>query len=70
MERNIVMDMAHAMIAARDLCGNEGEAAREAALYYHHRKPTDAEFIAAIQEATRLWRESQRGAGVPERYMR
>ena len=64
---DLVQEMAAAMVAARDLCGNEGDAARQIAEDRGER-PTDEDMIAAIREANAIWRQSQQQAGVPQEY--
>ena len=64
-----VADAAHAIVVARDFCGNEREAAREALAEHGLRAEPDV-LAEAMGVANSTWRASQRAAGVKPIYYR
>ena len=59
-DASLIPEMARAIIASRDFCGDEQAAAIDAA----GRKPTSAELVEAFRVANREWAGFQKAAGV------
>ena len=68
MNKRAVKAMAGAIVASRELCGNESEAAREACFDAIKRFPSNPELRAAYDSANATWRKYQVEAGVAAEY--
>ena len=62
-----VYEIASAIVNCRDLCGNEREAC-EQACHDAGLKFNAAVWVAALNVANKIWRESQQAAGVSPKY--
>jgi hypothetical protein len=67
--QNVIQAMSDAIINARDFCGDEREAAIDAA-HDMGVKPTRSMWLKACDLANGVWRQSQQKAGVKRKYWR